>query len=54
MQIIVFVLLAAIVISLGTALFQLSRDESDSKKVLKTLQIRVVLSTTLILFLVAS
>ena len=53
MKIIVFVLLAAIVISLSTALFHLSRDESDSKKALKTLQIRVALSTTLILFLAA-
>jgi hypothetical protein len=54
MKIIVFVLLAAIVISLGTGLFYLSRDESDSKKVLKALKIRVALSATLILFLVAS
>ena len=54
MKIIVFVLLAAIVISLGTGLFHLSRDESDSKKVLKALKIRVALSATLILFLVAS
>ena len=54
MKIIVFVLLAAIVISLGTGLFHLSRDESDSAKVLKALKIRVALSATLILFLVAS
>ncbi len=32
MKIIIFVLLAAIVISLSTALFHLSRDESDSKQ----------------------
>jgi len=54
MKIIIFVLLAAIVISLGAALFHLSRDESDSKKVLKALQIRVSLPTTLIPFLVVS
>ncbi len=54
MKIVVFVLLAAIVISLFTGLFYLSRDDSDSGKVLKALKIRVALSATLILFLVAS
>ena len=54
MKLIVFALLAAIVISLGTGLFYLSRDDSDSGKVLKALKIRVALSATLILFLVAS
>jgi len=51
MKIIIFVLLAVIVISLGAALFHLSRNESDSKK---ALQIRVSLPTTLIPFLVVS
>jgi len=54
MKTIVFVLLAAIIISLGSGLFYLSRDDSDSGKVLKALKIRVALSATLILFLVAS
>ena len=54
MKFVVFILLAAIVISLGTGLFYLSRDDSDSGKVLKALKIRVALSATLILFLVAS
>jgi hypothetical protein len=54
MKIVVFVLLAAIVISLFTGLFYLTRDDSDSGKVLKALKIRVALSATLILFLVAS
>jgi hypothetical protein len=54
MKIVVFVLLAAIVISLFTGLFHLSRDDSDSVKVLKALKIRVVLSAVLISFLVAS
>ena len=54
MKLVVFVLLAAIIISLGSGLYYLSRDDSDSRKVLKALKIRVVLSAVLILFLVAS
>ena len=54
MKIVVFVLLAAIVISLGTGLYYLSRNDADSGKVLKALKIRVALSAVLILFLVAS
>jgi len=54
MKLVVFVLLAAIVISLGSGLFYLSRDDADSAKVLKALKIRVALSAALILFLVAS
>jgi len=54
MKFVVFVLLAAIIISLGTGLFHLSRDDGDSGKLLKALKIRVALSATLILFLVAS
>ncbi len=54
MKIIVFVLLAAIIISLGSGLFYLSRDDSDSGKVLRALKIRVALSAILILFLLAS
>jgi len=54
MKFVVFILLAAIVISLFTGLFHLSRDDSDSGKVLKALKIRVALSAVLILFLVAS
>jgi hypothetical protein len=54
MKFVVFALLAAIIISLGSGLFYLSRDDSDSGKVLKALKIRVALSAVLILFLVAS
>ena len=54
MKFVVYVLLAAIIISLFTGLFHLSRDDSGSGKVLKALKIRVALSATLILFLVAS
>ena len=54
MRFVVYVLLAAIIISLGSGLFYLSRDDSDSGKMLNALKIRVALSATLILFLVAS
>jgi len=54
MKYVVFVLLAAIVISLGTGLFYLRREDADSPKMLRALEIRVGLSLVLILFLVAS
>ena len=54
MKYVVFTLLAAILISLGSGLYYLSRDDADSPKVLKALKIRVALSALLILFLLAS
>ena len=54
MKLVVIILLAAIVISLGSGLFYLTRDDADSSKVLKALKIRVALSFVLIVFLVAS
>lgn len=54
MKVVVFILLAAIVISLGSGLFYLTRDHSDSSKMLKALKIRVGLSLVLIVFLVSS
>jgi hypothetical protein len=54
MKYVVFVLLAAIVVSLGTGLFYLRREDADSPKMLRALEIRVGLSLTLILFLIAS
>lgn len=54
MKIIVLILLAAIIISLGTGLFYLRREDADSPKMLKALEIRVGLSLVLILFLVLS
>jgi Protein of unknown function (DUF2909) len=54
MKIAVFALLAAILISLGSGLFYLSRDDADSTKVLRALKIRVALSVVLILFLLAA
>ena len=52
MKYIVYALLAAIVISLGTGLFYLRREDADSTKMLKALQVRVALSATLIGFLI--
>lgn len=54
MKYVVFTLLAAILISLGSGLYYLSRDDADSPKVLKALKIRVALSALLIIFLLAS
>ena len=54
MKLIIYVFLAAIVISLGTALFYLRREDADSPKMLRALQVRVALSLLLILFLIAS
>ena len=54
MKYVVYILLAAIVISLGTGLFYLRREDGDSIKMLRALQIRVALSAVLILFLVTA
>jgi TRAP-type C4-dicarboxylate transport system permease large subunit len=53
-KIVVIVLLVAIVASLGTGLYHLSREDHDSARVLKALKVRVALSLLLIVFLVAS
>ncbi len=54
MKVVVIILLAAIVVSLGTGLFYLRREDADSPKMLRALEIRVGLSLVLILFLIAS
>lgn len=54
MKIVVIVLLIAIVISLGSGLFHLSKADHDPARVLKALKIRVALSLVLVIFLVAS
>ena len=54
MKSIVFILLAAILISLGSGLFYLTGENHDSKKVQRALWIRVALSAILVLFLVVS
>ena len=54
MKYVVYVLLAAIVISLGSGLFYLRRENQDSSKMLRALQIRVALSLILVVVLVAA
>ena len=54
MKYLIYALLAAIVVSLGTGLFYLRRDDADSPKVLRALQIRVALSLVLIIVLVGA
>ncbi len=52
MKLIVLLLFAAIVVSLGSGLFFLSKKGRDSKKLLRALKVRVALSVVLIVFLV--
>jgi hypothetical protein len=56
MKIIVFVLLAAVLVSLFSGLFFLVKDKDtpDSTRMLTSLKIRVILSLALIFFLVLS
>ena len=54
MKYIVYVLLAAIVTSLGTGLFYLRGENADSAKMLRALQVRVGLSVVLIVLLVGA
>lgn len=54
MKFVVLVLLAAVVASLGSALFYLARDKPGSPRTLTALKVRVGLSILLILFLVLS
>ena len=54
MKAIVLILLAGIVLSLGSGLFFLTREKEDPKKLLNALKVRIVLSIVLVLFLVAS
>ncbi len=54
MKIVVIALLAAIIGSLGTGLYYLSRKDHDPTRVLKALKVRVALSFVLIVFLVLS
>jgi hypothetical protein len=54
MKLIVFILLAAILVSLGSGLFYLAAKRHDSHKMQRALQIRVALSAILVLFLLLS
>jgi hypothetical protein len=50
-RLVVFVLLAAIVSSLGVGLYHLSSGKGDSKKMLRALTFRIVLSIVLFVLL---
>lgn len=54
MKLVVLILLLAIVISLGYGLLFLSKDDRDSRRLLKALKVLVALSAILIAFLVLS
>ena len=54
MKYLVYVLLAAIIISLGSGLFYLRREDADPTKLLNALKVRVALSLALILVLVGA
>jgi hypothetical protein len=51
MKLVVLLILAAILVSLGSGLFYLYRDQEGSPRVLKALKIRVALSALLIVVL---
>lgn len=54
MRYLVFLFLAFILISLGSALFHMSRSKQTNPKVVKSLTIRVALSVALFLMLMIS
>ena len=54
MKFVVFILLAAILASLGTGLFYLRREDAGSEKMLRALQVRVALSIVLVVVLVGA
>ena len=50
-KILVLCLLAAIVVSLGSALFHLTNDKGDSKRMVRALTVRIGLSIALFVLL---
>ena len=54
MKYVVYILLAAILVSLGTGLFYLRREDAGSEKLLRALQVRVALSIVLVVVLVGA
>ena len=54
MKFVVYILLAAILVSLGTGLFYLRREDAGSEKMLRALQVRVALSIVLVVVLVGA
>lgn len=54
MKLVLLIILAAIIYSLGSGLYFLYRDQEGSSRVLKALKVRVALSILLVLLLVLS
>lgn len=54
MKLVLLVILAAVIFSLGQGLYFLYKDQEGSSRVLKALKLRVALSVLLILFLLLS
>ena len=52
MKVIVIILVFAIIVSLGSGLWFLAKDDQGSTRVLTALKIRVALSAALIIFLI--
>lgn len=50
-QLLIIACLIAIVVSLGSGLFHLVRDKGDSKRMVKALTVRIVLSVALFVLL---
>lgn len=53
-RLLVALVLLGIVVSLGSALFHLMNDKGDSKKMVRALTVRVALSVSLFLILMAA
>jgi ABC-type proline/glycine betaine transport system permease subunit len=54
MKLVVLAMLVAIIVSLGSGLYFLYKDQEGSTRVLKALKVRVTLSILLVLLLVVS
>lgn len=54
MKLVIFLLLIAVIASLGSGLYFLSKDDQGSARVLKALKWRVALSAVLLVVLVTS
>lgn len=54
MKTVVILLLVAIIISLGSGLFYLTKDDTNSPRLLKALKIRVALTVLLVVTLVVT
>lgn len=54
MKLVIIVLLLAIVFSLGSGLFFLTKDDRGSRRLQNALRVRVALSIVLVVFLIAA